>query len=50
MINLLPKIQKEELEKEERIKIISILGIIFFAAILSFNLILLVLKILSYNK
>jgi len=50
MINLLPKIQKEELEKEERIKIISILGIIFFAAILSFNLILLVLKILSSNK
>jgi Tfp pilus assembly protein PilN len=45
MINLLPKIQKEELEKEERLKIISILGIVFLSAFFSLFLILLSIKI-----
>lgn len=50
MINLLPKIQKEELEREEKIKIIFILGIVFFSVLLSFNLALFTLKIISSNK
>jgi len=50
MINLLPKIQKEELEREGRIKIISILGIVFFSVLLSFNLTLFSFKIISSNK
>lgn len=50
MINLLPKIQKEELEKEELIKIISILGFVFFSALLAFDLILFAITIISSNK
>lgn len=45
MINLLPKIQKEELEREERLKIISILGIVFLSSFLSFFLILFSIKV-----
>jgi Tfp pilus assembly protein PilN len=50
MINLLPKIQFEELEKEKRVKIVLILGIISFSVLLAFSLILFSIKIISENK
>ena len=40
MINLLPSQEKEELKKEEQFKVILILGIIIFASLVSFSLIL----------
>lgn len=45
MINLLPQIQKEELKREENLKIISILGIVFLSSLLCFFLILFSIKI-----
>ncbi|KPJ57509.1 hypothetical protein AMJ49_00005, partial [Parcubacteria bacterium DG_74_2] len=50
MINLLPEIQKEELEKEEKLKIISILGIIFLSSLLSLYLILFSIKVILNGK
>ncbi len=50
MINLLPKTQLEELEKEKKIKILVILGIVFSLTLLAFNLILFALKIFSSSK
>jgi Tfp pilus assembly protein PilN len=45
MINFLPPKQKEELLKEERFKLVLILGIIVFANLISFLLILFSIKI-----
>jgi Tfp pilus assembly protein PilN len=50
MINLLPKIQFEELEREKRMKMVLIFGIVSLASLLALNLILFSVKILSQGK
>lgn len=45
MINLLPTFEKEELKREEELKLILILGFLFLAFLISLTLILVLIKI-----
>lgn len=45
MINLLPPEYKKELSEEEKLRMILLLGVVFFAVLISFSLILLSIRI-----
>ena len=50
MINLLPPQEKKNLQEEERLKLILILGILLLAVLISFSLILFTIKIIISSQ
>lgn len=50
MINLLPPAEKKYLEEDKRLKIILVLGVLFLAFLISFSLILTVIRMIIFGQ